>query len=129
MTPQRAAELQVVLEGVALPAQRRDLLVYARRHDPAAARDLEVLPEREYQSLDDVGEELTPVQPSWPQPVPHRPRDESGQPPGGDAYTDPHAHPGEVRPSGPASNPPQKILEQQSKTQKEQQENQEKQQS
>jgi uncharacterized protein DUF2795 len=121
---QRAAELQSILEGVPLPAQKRDLLAYAREQDASAAADLQELPDREYSSLDEVGEALAPVQPEWPQPDVHEPRDESGQPPGGDAYVDPHPEPGAVRPSGPSSNPPQKALEQQTKTQKQQQERQ-----
>jgi hypothetical protein len=122
-----AAEIQVVLEGVALPARRRELVAYARAHDLAAARMLEALPEREYRSLDEVGEALAPVQPSWPQPDAQLPRDESGKPPGGDAYLDPKAEPGSVRPSGPAANPPQRALQQQTKTQKQQQERQQQQ--
>jgi hypothetical protein len=124
VTPQRTAELQTVLEGVPLPARKRDLIAYAHRHDAAAARDLDTLADREYRSLDDVGEELMGVQPSRPSPETQRPREESGEPPGGDAYTDPDAEPGAVRPSAPASNPPQKTLEQQTKIQKRQQERQ-----
>ena len=124
MNHQRAAELQVVLEGVALPAKKRDLIAYAREQDESAIDDLRQLPDREYASLDEVGEALAPVQPSWLQPVPPPPHEESDEPPGGDAYLDPNAEPGAVRPSGPASNPPQKTLEQQSKTQKQQQERQ-----
>jgi uncharacterized protein DUF2795 len=120
-----AAEIQVVLEGVPLPAGKQELLAYARTQDRAAAERLATIPDREYSSIDEVGEALAPVQPAWPRPGPSRPRDESGQPPGGDAYVDPNAEPGAVRrPSGPASNPPQKTLEQQSKTQKEQAERQ-----
>jgi hypothetical protein len=121
---QRAAELQSVLEGVPLPAQKRDLLSYAREQDESSVADLQALPDREYSSLDEVGEALAPVQPQWPNPDVHEPRDESGEPPGGDAYVDPHPEPGAVRPSGPSSNPPQKALEQQTKTQKQQQERQ-----
>jgi Protein of unknown function (DUF2795) len=124
VTPQRAAELQVVLEGVPLPAKKRELIEYARAQDESAGADLQGLADREYTSLDEVGEALAPVQPAWLEPVPQRPRDESGQPPGGDAYLDPDAEPGGVRPSGPASNPPQKTLEQQTKTQKQQEERQ-----
>jgi hypothetical protein len=116
--------LQVVLEGVPLPAKKRDLLDYARTQDESAAADLQQLPDREYASLDEVGEALAPVQPEWPQPDVLEPREESGQPPGGDSYLDPHPEPGSVRPSGPASNPPQKAIEEQSKTQKQQQEKQ-----
>ena len=122
-----AAEVQVVLEGVALPAQKRELIDYASTQDENAARQLEQLPDREYRSLDEVGEALAPVQPSWPQPDVHRPREESGKPPGGDAYLDPHPEPGAVRPSAPAANPFQQVLQQQTKTQKEQQQRQEEQ--
>ncbi|TML29076.1 MAG: DUF2795 domain-containing protein [Actinobacteria bacterium] len=124
VTPQRAAELQVVLEGVRLPAKKRDLVEYARTQDESAVAELQRLPDREYSSLDEVGEALAPVQPNWRKPDADEPRDESGQPPGGDAYLDPHAEPGAVRPSAPPSNPPQKTLEEQSKKQKEQQERQ-----
>jgi hypothetical protein len=85
---------------------------------------LQSLPDREYRSLDEVGEALSPVQPASGGADVHLPRDESGKPPGGDAYLDPNAEPGAVRPSGPASNPPQKALEEQTKTQKQQQERQ-----
>jgi hypothetical protein len=124
VSAQRAAELQVVLEGVPLPAKKNELIDYARTQDESAAADLQKLPDREYSSLDDVGEALAPVQPESPRSDPQKPRDESGQPPGGDSYTDPSPEPGAVRPSAPASNPPEKALEQQTKTQKQQQEKQ-----
>lgn len=124
MSAQRAAELQVVLEGVDLPAKKRELIEYARAQDESAAAELQRLPDREYSSLDEVGEALAPVQPQWTQPEVHKPRDESGRPPGGDSYTDPNPEPGSVRPSAPASNPPEKALEEQTKVQKQQQEKQ-----
>ena len=52
---QEAAELQVLLEGVGLPARKRDLVAYARGQDPGAAQRLQELPDGEYRSLDDVG--------------------------------------------------------------------------
>jgi hypothetical protein len=119
-----AAELQVVLEGVALPAKKQELVACARSQDEAAAGRLAALPDREYRSLDEVGEALAPVQPPRSKPDAARPHEESGAPPGGDAYVDPSARPGAVRPSAPASNPPQKALEQQTKTQKQQAERQ-----
>jgi len=119
-----AAELQAVLEGVDLPADKQKLIEYARSQDDRAGAMLQSLPDREYRSLDEVGEALAPVQPGWLEPVPQRPHDESGEPPGGDAYLDPNAEPGEVRASAPASNPPSKALEEQTKTQKQQQERQ-----
>ena len=102
MTIREVAELQVLLEGVPLPAGKQELIDHARRHDRTAlARLLERLPEREYKSLDEVGEELVKVQPQWPQPARREPRAESGLPPGGDAYTQSRAEPGAVRPRGP----------------------------
>jgi hypothetical protein len=59
----RAAEIQVVLEGVRLPATRDELVRYARSQDQAAARELLAIPDRSYERLDDVGEALRPVQP------------------------------------------------------------------
>lgn len=124
MNSREVAEIQTVLEGVDLPADKKKLIDYARSQDDRAAGLLQALPEREYRSIDEVGEALDPVQPAWLKPVPQRPREESGAPPGGDSYLDASAEPGEVRPSAPASNPPQKALEQQTKTQKQQQEKQ-----
>jgi Protein of unknown function (DUF2795) len=120
VTPQRAVELQTLLEGVPLPARKRDLIAYAGRQDPDAVRDLDALPDREYRSLDEVGERLSRVQPRTSADT-RRPRAESGDPPGRDAYTDPQPEPGAIRPSTPPDNPPQKVLEQQTKAQKDQQ--------
>jgi hypothetical protein len=119
MTTQRAAELQVLLEGVALPAQKQELVDYARRYDPGAAAQLAALPDREYARLDDVGEELAPTEPQRPSRVPAL-RPESGKPPGGHDYLDPSPEPGAVRPSAPAGDPPQSALQQQTKIQKRQ---------
>ena len=95
----RAAEIQVLLEGVPLPATKDELLEYARgeRSDGALVALLEARPEREYRSLDEVGEALHPVQPSRPRSQPRGPKPESGEPPGREAYTDPSAEPGAVR--------------------------------
>jgi Protein of unknown function (DUF2795) len=102
MTRQEVAELQALLEGVPLPAGKQQLLDYARAEDGARlAPLLRRLPDREYRSLDDVAEALMPVQPERPQPDPHEPREESGKPPGGLAYTDASAEPGRVREDGP----------------------------
>ena len=96
------AELQVLLEGVPLPASRQELLAYARHEDGGRLTALvERLPDREYRSLDDVGEELLQLQPQWPQPDAKQPRAESGEPPGGAAYTDASAEAGRVREDGP----------------------------
>jgi hypothetical protein len=95
----RAAEIQVLLEGVALPATKDELLRHARREsaDGPLVALLEALPEREYRSLDEVGEALYPVQPSRPRSQPREPKPESGEPPGREAYADPSAEPGAVR--------------------------------
>jgi hypothetical protein len=100
---QRAAMLQALLEGVPLPASRDELIDYAEQQDGGHAfrPELERLPDREYGALDEVGEVLAPVQPSWEGAQPHAPEPESGLPPGGDAYTDATAEPGAVRENGP----------------------------
>jgi len=117
---QRSAEIQVVLEGVRLPASKAELLEYARTQDVDAARKLESLPDRKYRSLDEVGEALEPVQPSSSGAQSAVPREESDAPPGGDAYIDPNPNPGAVRHDAPPWNPPQNALEEQTKTQQEQ---------
>ena len=103
MSFQEAALVQAVLEGVPLPAERGELIDYAsRQHDADRALSLLLeLPEREYGSLDEVGEALAPVQPTRHRAQSPEPKPESGLPPGGDAYTDPGAEPGAVRPHGP----------------------------
>src|SRR4051812_42102046 len=120
MSIERAAEVQVILEGVPLPATKAELLDYARTQDGDAARRLESLPDKEYSSLDEVGEALAPVQPARSKPDAEVPHEESDAPPGGDAYLDPNPKPGAVRHDAPPWNPPQKALEQQTKTQQEQ---------
>jgi hypothetical protein len=120
VSTQATALIQVVLEGVSLPATKAELVDYARREDPDAAALLEALPDREYRSLDEVGETLAPVQPPWTQPEAAVPHEESDAPPGGDDYAAPHPEPGAVRHDAPPENPPQKALEKQSKTQSEQ---------
>jgi hypothetical protein len=102
MSTREVAELQVVLEGVPLPAARQELIDYARAEDGARfVPVLAELPDREYGSLDEVGEELLPVQPAWKESRADTPREESGKPPGGAAYTDASAEPGAVREDGP----------------------------
>ena len=120
VSTQTAALIQVVLEGVPLPATKAELVDYARSEDPDVARLLEALPDREYRSLDEVGEALAPVQPPRSQPEAAVPREESDAPPGGEDYVEPHPEPGAVRHDAPPDNPPQKTLEQQTKTQNEQ---------
>ena len=87
MSTQLSAIAQALLEGVSLPAKKEELLEYARRQDDSAevAAALERIPDREYRSLDEVGEAIAPVQQSFAQEE-RLPRAESGPPPGGDAY-------------------------------------------
>ena len=99
MEPASVAELQVLLEGVSLPAERASLVSYAL-HEGASGEQIALLrrlPEREYDNIDEVGEELLPVQPESEQHVPHSPHEESGEPPGGDAYTQKQPESGQVR--------------------------------
>ena len=120
MSTQTATLIQVVLEGVPLPATKAELVNYARREDPGSAPLLEALPDREYRSLDEVGETLAPVQPVRSQPDAAVAREESDLPPGGDDYVAPYPQPGAVRHDAPPENPPQKALEKQSQAQNEQ---------
>jgi hypothetical protein len=95
-----AAELKTLLTGVPLPAARPELLEYAvRQHaEPQLLAALRSLPgEKEFPSLDAVAEELLQIQPGHVDAVPHEPKEESGRPPGGDAYTDRDPEPGAVR--------------------------------
>ncbi|MDX6466721.1 MAG: hypothetical protein QOI27_1761 [Gaiellaceae bacterium] len=61
----RAAQIQVLLEGVPLPAEKAELLEYAvrRRAEPLFIDALRTLPDRRFASLDEVGEALVHVQP------------------------------------------------------------------
>ena len=97
MNLQRAAEIQVVLEGVKLPATRAELVHYAALQDAEAAVELERISDREYKSIDEVGEELAHTQPYFPAEEP-LPREESGAPPGKADYVNPDPTPGELRP-------------------------------
>jgi hypothetical protein len=93
-----AAEVQTLLEGAPLPARKRELIAYAQQQG-AGERQLQALrnlPEREYRYLDEVGEELAPVQPRRHEEQ-KEPREESGAPPGGDDYTRVPTDTGQVR--------------------------------
>ena len=93
------AELQVLLEGVPLPNERSSIVRYAL-HEGASGEQvalLQRLPERRYDNIDEVAEELVRVQPSREHEEPHSPHEESGAPPGGDAYTRPRSKSGAVR--------------------------------
>ena len=85
--------------GIPLPAEKPDLLEYAvRQHaEPSLLDALGTLSDdKEYESLDDVVEELLQVQPPRVDDVPHEPKEESGLPPGGDDYTSTSSRPGNV---------------------------------
>jgi hypothetical protein len=82
---QRAAEIQVVLEGMRLPATRGELIAYAGRWDPIASLELGAIPDRAYDRIDEVGEALLRVQPVARVETPFA-QPESGLPPGGDVY-------------------------------------------
>jgi Protein of unknown function (DUF2795) len=119
MNLQRAAEIQVVLEGVSLPATRDELVRYAALQDAEAAVELERIPDREYGWIDEVGAELAATGPLAGGSS-RLPRPESGEQPGGDDYLKPFPEPGQVRHDAPRTHPPQEVLEEQSKTQKRQ---------
>ena len=121
------AAVQSLLEGVELPADKRRLIHYALEQEggTAAAQLLERLPDREYGSLDEVAEALSPVQPASQAPQRKLPHEESDVPPGGDDYVNPQPEPGAVRYDAPPDNPPQKAIEQQTKAQNEQKQRQE----
>lgn len=94
-----AAELQVVLEGVPLPAKKRKLIGYAESQDarPELMAALRSIPDREYGYLDEVGEQLARVQPSREEPQPKTPSEESDAVPGGADYTRIPSDTGKVR--------------------------------
>ena len=95
---QKVAELQVLLEGVPLPNERSTLLRYAM-HEGASGEQIAVLQrlsDRRYDNIDEVAEELVAVQPAH-EPDQTCPREESGAPPGGEAYTEKHPTSGAVR--------------------------------
>jgi hypothetical protein len=97
------ARIEALLEGHPLPAARDDLIRYAEREDSGAAQMLRRLPDREFRTLDEVGEALQPVQPDRATRAAAVPKEESGLPPGGEDYVNPSPTPGQVRPDGPAS--------------------------
>ena len=100
MDPADAAQLKAALVGVALPAEKQQLLEYAvqQRAEPRLLDGLRSLSEdTTYESLDQVIEELVHVQPPRVDPDPHEPKEEAGAPPGGDAYTDKDPETGKVR--------------------------------
>ena len=105
MDPASVAELQVLLEGVPLPSEWSSLVRYALGEGASGEQIalLQRLPERRYDNIDEVAEHLVRVQPSREDDEPHSPREESGAPPGGDAYTQLHPDTGQVRDLGAVS--------------------------
>jgi len=99
MDSSHAAELQVLLEGVPLPAKKQELLEYAAHEHarPALLDALRTLRPRLYDTLDEVGEALAPVQPDRAHRDAEAPRPSSGAAPGGDDYTTPYPESGAVR--------------------------------
>ncbi len=94
-----AAIAQVVLEGVPLPAEKAQLLEYARRQHASTevAEALTRIEPASYRSLDEVGEAILAHRaPEQPERI-VAPRPESGAVPGGEAYLDASAEPGAVR--------------------------------
>ena len=93
-----AVELQSLLEGVPLPAAREELIRYAvgQGADRRLVQALRELPDRQYRYLDQIGEELAPVQPRSTE-ARKAPRVESGEPPGGEDYTRIPTDTGQVR--------------------------------
>lgn len=99
MDQRSVAELQVLLEGVSLPSERSSLMGYALgegAHGEQIAM-LRRLPDRSYDTIDEVAEELVSVQPPDDREEPHSPGEESGDPPGREAYTQLHPESGAVR--------------------------------
>lgn len=98
MEPAAVAELQVLLEGVPLPSERSSLVKYALGEGATGVQVglLQRLPERSFETIDEVAEELVSVQPRF-EHEDRQPREESGAPPGGDEYTNPRPESGAVR--------------------------------
>lgn len=93
------AQLEAVLVGVTLPADKRELVEYARRQSPdapeATALVEERVPDGTYATLQDVGEQVEPRQPPPDRARPPLPRPES-RPPGGLAYVGESQEPANV---------------------------------
>lgn len=75
MTIRETGDLEALLEGMPLPARRLELADYARRRDHAGLAGLiGRLPEREYESLDEVAQELVLREAHLIERDPHDPR-------------------------------------------------------
>jgi hypothetical protein len=79
------ALLEGELGGMRLPATRDGILAWLLEHGADTAQ-AERLPEREYLSANDVGEELWPVEPAPLVQPPQPGRTQSGDRPGGAEY-------------------------------------------
>jgi hypothetical protein len=80
--------LKTTLVGVQLPAPPKELVAYAVAQGASTfvVGRLASLEQEEYESLDAVMEEILRVQPPHIEPDARKPHEESGAPPGGDAY-------------------------------------------
>lgn len=86
MSHAERASLEAVLEGVPLPATKQDLIKHVRADaGPKMADRLKPLSAQRYSSIDAVGEQLQPVQPTWRR-TRRQPLPESDLPPGGAGY-------------------------------------------
>jgi hypothetical protein len=83
------SQISSLLAGAPLPARRDELVAYAEEEgaDEEELAALRALPDREYESAADVGDALRPVEPQPPAAEPAEPSAQSGEPPGGPAYT------------------------------------------
>jgi uncharacterized protein DUF2795 len=91
MPEMNGALVESLIEGMPLPARRDEIVEYAQIEgaDEDMLDALRALPDREYESADDIGETLRPAQANLPEPEPEpqAPQPESGEPPGGASYT------------------------------------------
>jgi hypothetical protein len=99
-----SSRVQALLEGAPLPAEKQELLAYAREQnpDPASVAALQRIPDREYDRLDDVGEAIAKVQPQREDPEAEEPQEASDAVPGGirDYVTPNPSDTGKVRAAG-----------------------------
>jgi hypothetical protein len=95
--------VESVLEGLPLPAGRREILEYARAEGLEGDLLAELgrrLGSQQYPSLDAIGEELVTVQPTRRRLTDAPPAPESGDLPGHDAYVTRGGEPGAAREFG-----------------------------
>jgi len=89
MAEVNTALVESLIEGMPLPARRDEIVQYAEVEgaDEDILDALRALPDREYESADEIGETLRPAQPYPPTEGSGEPRAERGEPPGGESYT------------------------------------------